>query len=368
MVNNAMNNSGTLADNKIIFVTISMRGGGTERVISLLADNWVSQGKRVDIMMIGDTAIEYELDERVNVYSVSEATGGSIMGRVNRITQMRKIFKTNKNAVIIAMGTVAAMFASVALTGLNRRFILSERNDPNRLNHRPIKSYEKAIRDIFYKKADRIVFQTHMAEECFKDSLRKKGTIILNPLNIEHNETTEGSREQTIITAGRLTQQKNHKLLIDAFEEFSQSHEDYKLLIFGKGELENEIQQYIEQKGLTGKALMKGFSDNIHHEFRTGGIYVSSSDWEGISNSLAEAMACGIPVVATNCPMGGCAMLIQNEENGILIEPGDRAALVKALEKLSTDSEYYAGISEAGKRITQKLDIQKIAEEWEALF
>lgn len=353
---------------KIIFVSISMRGGGTERVISLLANHWVNNGKAVDIMMIGDNAVEYELDERVNVYSVSEATGGSLWGRIKRLLQMRKIFLENAKAVVIAMGTVSAMFTSVALMGLRRNFILSERNDPNRLNHRPIKGYEKFIRNILYKKANHIVFQTHMAEECFNGSLRKKGTIILNPLNISSIAEEVNVREHSIITAGRLTKQKNHELLIDAFEEFGKTCEDYKLYIYGKGELEENIRQYIAKKGLDSKAFVMGFADNIHQIFQKGGIYVSSSDWEGISNSLAEAMACRIPVVATNCPMGGSAMLIKSGENGVLIEPGDKDALVKALLRLASDKDYYDGISKAGGNITDRLAVAKIAEEWEELF
>ena len=111
---------------KIIFATISMRGGGTERVISLLSDYWVNNGYGVDIMMIGDTAIEYELDNKVNVYSISEATGGSIKGRIARIKKMHDVFRSHPDAVVIAMGTVSAMFTSIALFGLKNRFILSK--------------------------------------------------------------------------------------------------------------------------------------------------------------------------------------------------------------------------------------------------
>ena len=353
---------------KVIFVTISMRGGGTERVISLLSNYWVNKGKEVDIMMIGDTAIEYELDEKVNIYSVSDATGGSIAGRYKRIQSMRKVFKSGSHAVVIAMGTVSAIFTSIALLGLKRRYILSERNDPNRLNHRPIKKYEKVVRDVLYMKADKIVFQTHMAEECFNKHLRKRGTIILNPLNMESNEYKINSREKTIITAGRLTEQKNHKLLIDAFSDFAKEHDDYQLHIYGKGELEESLKHYISDIGLNDKVIMKGFSDRLHDILCKGGIYVSSSDWEGISNSLAEAMACGIPVIATDCPMGGSAMLIENGVNGLLIQPGDKAELVYTMEKLAENTNVYSAISESGKHIIDRLAVEKIAAEWENLF
>lgn len=355
--------------NKIVFVTISMRGGGTERVISLLADYYVSNGHTVEIMMIGDDRVEYEIDERVDVYSISKATGGNPIERLKRIANMRKHLAKDKNSIIIAMGTVAAMFTSIASFGLTNRVIISERNDPNRLNHRPIKSYEKMIRNILYRRADKIVFQTRMASECFPNYLTKRGCVILNPLNIDKetdlsiNDTT---RSHTVITAGRLTEQKNHKLLIDAFEEFDELHakDRYKLWIFGKGELEGQLSEYIADKHLDDKVVLKGFSDNLHDELRQGGIYVSSSDWEGISNSLAEAMACGIPVIATDCPVGGSAMLIKNGENGLLINVGDKDALVQAMNMLADDRELYNKISKQGEAIANELRVEDIAKQW----
>ena len=103
---------------KVIFVTISMRGGGTERVISILANRMVKMGYEVTIMMIAESGIEYELDSRIRCVCVSEATNGSLLGRLERIRNMRKEIKQDCGAYVFGMGTVASMFTVMAAFGL----------------------------------------------------------------------------------------------------------------------------------------------------------------------------------------------------------------------------------------------------------
>ncbi len=357
------------SSNNIIFVTISMTGGGTERVIATLANYWCSRGMSVHILMIGGDDIAYELDERIDVRSISGATGGDIKARIGRISHLRNEFKKDSNAVIIAMGTVASMFSSVAAIGLKNRLILSERNDPNRLNHRPIKEYEKTIRNMLYNKADFIVFQTDMAKKCFPDKIQSKGCIIMNPIRDDISAKEDYSeRRKTVMTAGRLTEQKNHRLLIDAFMNAHASYPDYSLEIYGEGDCRDKLLDYIDEMNAKGFISLKGFSNDLVSIMNDTRIYVSSSDWEGISNSLAEAMASGMAVIATDCPMGGSAMLIHNGENGILTKVGDCDELSSALDKIMRDEDFGKSISEQASLLNDELAVKSIAIQWEALF
>ncbi len=351
--------------NRIIFVTISMTGGGTERVIATLAGEYVSKGHSVDILMIGGNDVAYELDSRVNVVALSGSTGGSLAGRIGRISAMRRAFKADRNAIIIGMGTVAAMFSSIASLGLHNRLILSERNDPNRLNHRPIKAYEKIVRDMLYRRADKIVFQTPDARDCFRTGLKKKAQIIMNPLDPAWIETdVSGMRDKTIITAGRLSQQKNHKLLIDAFNIFHRDNPDYMLKIFGKGETEDELRAYIEKNELSDCVRLEGFTDNLKGELLRAQMYVSSSDWEGISNSLMEAMASGIGVIATDCPMGGSRMLIRDGVNGHLVATRDAEGLADAMVKMALDKDNREKMAKMARVICEEASVERIAKDW----
>lgn len=353
----------------IIFVTISMTGGGTERVIATLANHWSELGNTVHIIMIGGDDVAYELDDRIDLRCISSATGGSLSARLGRITNLRKEFKEDNNAVIIAMGTVASMFSAVSALGLKNTLLLSERNDPNRLNHRPIKRYEKWIRNLLYKTADRIVFQTYMARDCFPNSIKKKGSIIMNPIREDIQDgTVYNKRRNVIMTAGRLTGQKNHKLLIDAFAGICDRYPDYKLEIYGEGEYRDILNEYISEKKLDERISLKGFCDNLSEIMCNTKLYVSSSDWEGISNSLAEAMASGMSVIATDCPMGGSAALIKDSKNGKLVRTADLGDMEKALEELLKNEEAAEDIANNAKKCREDLSVERVAYEWETLM
>lgn len=338
-------------------------------MIATLSDHWCSRGLNVRILMIGGEDIAYELDDRIDIKAISKATGGDMIGRINRLSSLRNEIKKDPSAVVIAMGTVAAMFTCLSMFGLKNRLIVSERNDPNRLNHRPIKSHEKVLRDVLYSTADKIVFQTKMAKQCFPGYIRKKGTIVMNPLRDDIPEVTDYlQKKKVIMTAGRLTEQKNHKLLIDAFLKIANDYPEYKLEIYGEGEYFEELSSYIKNKNAGELVELKGFNSKLLQTMCGSRIYVSSSDWEGISNSLAEAMACGMTVIATDCPMGGSAMLIKNKDNGILTKVGDVDGLSYALKEILTDDRLAQTISENAVRIRNALSVENIAGQWEELF
>lgn len=353
----------------IFFVTVSMGGGGTERVISILANYYSAKNIPVTILMIADDRVAYELDDRISVINISKATGGSLIGRIKRVAGLRKYIKSNPDARIIAMGTVTAMFTLLAKVGLNRDVVISERNDPNRLNHKPIKRTVKMLRNLLYRNAKAIVLQTEDVKDCFPDYLVKRSIVIPNPIaDSMPQASVNPKREKTVITAGRLTEQKNHKLLIDAFCEFNETHPDYKLKIYGKGELEEELKSYIQEIGMCESIVVCGFCDDLYTKLQNSGIYVSSSNWEGISNSLIEALAFGIPTIATDCPVGGSRMFIHNMENGILIKTDDKAALTEAMIKIAEDKVFAEKISKNAIRIREELSTEKIAHEWMRLF
>ena len=346
-----------------------MGGGGTERVISILANYYCQKNICVTILMIADNRVAYELDKRVKVVTVSGATGGKWLERVKRVTALRKYLKKNSNARVIAMGTVSAMFTLLAKIGLACDVVISERNDPNRLNHKPISRIVKVLRNFLYWRAKAIVFQTEDVKECFPACLIKKSLVIPNPISMSLPEVClNENREKSVLTAGRLTEQKNHKLLINAFCEFHKTHPEYSLDIYGKGELEEDLRNYVCEKRMQEYIHICGFCDDLYKKLQVGGMYVSSSNWEGISNSLIEALALGIPTIATDCPVGGSRMFISNMENGMLINVNDEVGLLRAMNKVADDREFAIRISERAMQIRELLSIEQIAMKWMDTF
>lgn len=342
---------------KILFTIANMVGGGSERVLANLANDFVNKGHEVSILMTAGNEIAYELDDRVKTFSIGERTGGSIIGRIKRIFAMRKAFRADKNQVVITFGTETNMFALLAGIGLKKRIIISERNDPNQCGF-------AKVRDMIYPLADGHVFQTEDAKNCFSKKIQARSVVIPNPLKADLPSAFEGERKKEIVAVGRLTAQKNHKLLLKAFALFSEKKKGYTLSIFGQGELEDELKTLAMELGIAEAVNFKGFASDVLEQIRESSMYVLSSDYEGISNSLAEAMAIGLPVISTDCPIGGSKMCIQHGENGLLVPIQDEKALTEAMLYLAEHEDKAREMCKKAWEIRENLSQERISEMW----
>lgn len=341
----------------IIFVTASMAGGGSERVIAALSEQFIQWEHSVTILMTASDEVAYSLNKNIQVMPLGARTEGSIRKRIGRIAALRKYFKTYKNSLVVSFGTETNLFCVIAAWGLKQRMILSERNDPNQCTY-------ARFRNFLYHFGRAFVFQTEDAAKCFSVRVQKRGRVIPNPVFRQLPEPFMGEREKTVVAVGRLTAQKNHVLLLQAFSDFVQTEPDYRLILYGKGELDEELKEVAEKLGISDKVIFAGFKDPVLEYINRSGMYVLSSDYEGISNSLAEAMAIGLPVIATDCPIGGSKLCIEDGENGLLVPMKDRQKLCEAMHKIASDRELAGKLSRNALRIREKFAVEKIAGMW----
>lgn len=200
----------------------------------------------------------------------------------------------------------------------------------------------------------------------FPTGIRKKSVVIPNPLEPKE-EPYAGAREKRIVAVGRLNAQKNHKLLLCAFAAFAKEHSGYVLELYGQGEQEAELRALAGKLEIDGSVIFKGFSAHVLSDIRTASMYVLSSDYEGISNSMLEAMALGLPVIATDCPIGGSRMYIRDGVNGLLVPVGDAGALAGAMGKLADDPAIGERLGAEAVKLREELAVSKIADRFLAL-
>ena len=316
----------------VIFVTSALHGGGAERVIATLANHLVRSGDHVTVLMVAGTESVYRLEPGVDMISVGQPSHGNPVTQIKRVFSMRKFFRKHRDSVMISFGTSINLFTIMASLGLQNKVIVSERNDPNQCSYR-------ILRDFIYSFGRNFVFQTEDAKACFPEKIQRKSVVIPNPIRNDLPEIYDGIREKKIAAVGRLEPQKNHKLLLEAFAGFHRKFPEYELHIFGKGGLEQELRQQAVDLGIGDKVVFEGFCSNVLERIRTWSMYVLSSDYEGISNSLMEAMALGLPCISTDCPIGGSAMCIENGKNGLLVPLRDKEALRRAMETLAENGK-----------------------------
>ena len=345
----------------ICFITATMAGGGTERVIAVLANYFVKQNNKITILLTASDKIEYDLDPQIEIIQLGGETGGRLAGRLQRIGRLRSYFRKNKNTVYLSFGTETNMFAILSALFMKRKLVVSERNDPNKCTF-------KKKRDLLYPFAKGFVFQTQDAMDYFSESIRKKGVVIPNPVSEKVPERYEGERRKEIVAVGRLEEQKNHKLLLEAFADFNNVIPDFTLKLYGKGYLKQELKEYAERLGLGENVIFADFVPDVLEQIKDSAMYVLSSNYEGISNSLLEALALGVPVISTDCPIGGSRMLIKDHVNGILVPVGERKALAAAMIEVAENPQMADNFSLEGELLKERYSVSRIADMWNQMI
>lgn len=343
---------------KIALINGSLGGGGAERFTVTLA-NALQKDAAFQLFLITaqKQKNEYRLDECVNRYCILKDRF------LKDILSIRYFLKTNTIDTAVAIGIYANLVLCVANVFLKTKVIISERNDPK---HDSLSMVSKILRKLLYWRADGFVFQTKGAQSFYSRSIQKRSVVVHNPImdNVPYKSNV---CNKEIVAVGRLMPQKNYPLLLQAFAQVVKNHPDYTLRIFGQGILLEELQMLSEELCVADKVVFEGFSDHVHESIKDSDIFVMSSDFEGMPNSLMEAMAMGFPVISTDCPSGGPAELIQNGENGLLVQVGDATALAKAMETLITDQKLKQQLSKNAVTLRKTHSVDKIVSSWKKI-
>lgn len=351
---------------KILFCIDTMTKGGAERVISNLANMFVNEGNEVYILTLlkGDSA--YQLNDKICIDSLKIKEGKKnvpekIFSISKNVINMRKYIKRNNFDVIISFLPRASWYSAISTIGLKNKLIISERNDPNSIYR---SKFQKKMYRMIYNMADGIVFQTNDAKNFFSKKVQNNSVVISNPVNdIFFDNVKVKKRLKNIVNVGRLSEQKNHKLLIDAFADFSKEYRDYKLIIYGEGPLRKKLETQVNNLGLANKVLLPGIEDNIKDKIYNSSMFVFTSDYEGMPNSLMEAMALGIPCISTDCPCGGPREIIENNVDGILVHVSNKDEITLAMKKI-IEENLFDSFSEKSKKKMENYKIDIINKKW----
>ena len=352
---------------RIALFISSFQKGGAERVMANLAEYF--HEKKYDVILVTQYKDEKEYSispEMRRVYSEPDETllqGGRVRKFFIRFNTLREIWKAYKPDVILSFLGKNNLMAVMTAAFLPSKVAVSVRGEPTM-------EYEgkllQLIARLVFRFADGVVFQTEQARAFFSKSVRKKSVILPNPLNpLFLNRKICAERDNLIVAAGRLDENKNHAMLIHAFAKIAEEYPTVKLVIYGEGVLRKTLETLVAEKGLGDRITLPGNVDDIAEHICKARIFTLTSNTEGMPNSIMEAMALGIPVIATDCPCGGPAALIENGVNGLLVPVGDAFALADAFRRIFEDSEFECKLRENACKITEKLAPDRVNQEWE---
>lgn len=395
---------------KVLMVIPHMLGGGAERVAALLMNRLYERGFDTRFVLTNakrEEVVRTDLNEEIElillteelkaesagqklvhfparVYSAAfgkfyEKQGKLVPASVGRatiewqyhreISWMRQYLQQNPDMTVIVFLQPAIPIVMLAAQGLPNRVIISERADPNRLMK---KRYGRRFIEKYYTRADAAVFQTDDAKAVYPPDVSKKGTVIVNPLKDNLPEPYHGKRNHYLTTFCRISKQKNLPVLVEAFRQIHAEYPGYVLRIIGDApneegvEVLRELHRMLDQYKLNDAVRFESFMKNVHEAIIQDAMYINSSDYEGISNAMLEAMAIGMPVVCTDCPIGGAKMMIDDGKNGLLVPIRDTNALYAAIKRVIEHKELSDYLSKNAADIRVQLSLDRIVKQWEA--
>lgn len=349
---------------KILFYINIMSGGGAERVIANLANYMQCHGHDVTVVNTFPTDKEYHLSAGIDhVYLEDEkSTARRLIRNITLIKNLRKIIKTKNPDVAVSFMREPNWRLILSSFGLKVKRLVSQRVTPEHEDGRFPKSF---ILRYPLKKADGIVFQTDHARDYFDDSIKSHSRIILNPVNNEIYDISYTGERKNIVTAGRLSTIKNQLMLINAFAKIADTTED-NLLIYGEGDLRNNLQSRINELNMQDRIFLMGNSSKLHEEIKSAKIFVLSSNLEGLPNALMEAMAIGLPCISTDCLGGGARMVLDDGKNGFIVPVKDADAMAEKLSyvlSLSPDEREILG--QRAKITANGFKADEVCKQWE---
>ena len=354
---------------KICFVIGNLSYSGAEKILYYLILQLYKEFD-ISVILISCEKKTKELPKEVKQYPIfnkNEEVGNRIIRTHKRKNRIRKIIRENDFNVVVSFGVKFNLDVVEASRKMDPKVILCERNDPS---NDPKSKILRIRRLISYRHADAFVFQTEDIRNFFSKSIRKKSVIIPNFVEKEYDNKYIGVKHNnSFITCARLDDnQKNQTLLIKTFAQFLNVHPDYQLIIIGNGPDRDKYLRLVRDLGISDSVILFGKCNSPIDYLPSSKCFILTSNYEGMPNSLIEAMSIGMPCISTNCSGGGARFLIENDRNGILVDRGNPDELLRAMLSVADGEADLISLSKEAHKINKVLDKEEIIKKWKKLI
>lgn len=355
---------------KILGVISQLSSGGAERSFSNLMNHFAEQDQEVSIITFFPLEIPfYRLNPKIQVFSLSFISGDFIFpfnrlrNIFNRILSLReKILEISPN-VIFSFIDINNLTCILASFRLKIPLIISERTHP-KYHHLPL--LYKILRQVLYPYAYISVLQTESIAQFFSNLENKKiiPNLVLNP--VFKKKWTNNRKLNSLISIGRLCPFKGFDDLIWSFSKISNQYPELNLIIYGEGSDRKRLERQIFDLNLIGRVFLPGAIQDISEKMVEADLFIFPSQYEGFPNALAEAMAAGLPVIASAC--SGNVDLVQDGINGRLFPVKDRLRLSELLLELIEDRGQAKRLSRNARKIVELYGPERVFGLWDALL
>ena len=366
---------------RVLLMINTMGGGGAERVVATVA-NYLHRSLQWDVtvLTLERGPVQYELAPGVEVRSLHGTYLTKGLGNVFGVPflAMELAWLLRRHRVDSAMSFLVRSNLILILTrwlGNRCPIIISERCATDTLYHG--NSFKprmmRGLISAFYPFAERIVAISNGV----KAALVRLGVdgdrvrVIYNPQNLVQitsgvsavPRTAPDGQPFKIVAAGRLTEQKDYPTLLRAVRQLCDEGVNLRLIVFGEGPDAEKLKALARQLGLHGRIEWRGWIASPHALMAECQAFVLTSRWEGFGNVIVEAMACGLPVVCTDCQSGPREILADGEY-GQLVPVGDSAAVAAAIRRLIDNPLLRASFRARGLERAREFDMVRVVDQY----
>ena len=348
---------------KLALVAYLHGAGGAERQITLLANVMVKRGHEVHFLVLSEFSKRYPIHENVIIHDLTEAEHDKLHQIFGRYKALKKAYKEIVPDITIHYNLQSAYLTLAMPKKVYHKAIYSERGDPYDKEYSGLSG---KIRDWTVKGMDGLVFQSEGARDFFNKTIITKSIVIHNSVEVPIDKyPIPKIRCKHIVSAGRLHEQKNFALLIDAFAKIADEFPYYDLYIYGDGGLRDQLQEQVHNCKLNERVSLLSACNDLWNRINVASLFVLSSDYEGMPNALMEAMSLGIPSISTDCRPGGARTLIQDGVNGFVVPRRDVDALADKMRYVLSHPDVAEIISKGGRKVAFTHNEKSTFDKWE---
>ena len=345
----------------ILILLSAIKYSGASKIATWLANKLIENGYQVYFVTFIDEDDKRQLSNNIYRFRICIGEKNRFKRVIKAIINIRKINKDNNVDLIISFLPLEGLIAVLSTLFSKTKCIVSERSDP---------FFEKtavsSISRFFFRFADGAVFQSSGAQSFFSKKLQERSVIIQNPV-IKPLETTieYPLRENIIVSTSRLSiKQKRQDVLLDAFSLVAQQDCCVQLKLIGDGPDEPFLKNKAIQLKLQDRIQFVGKSDTVLSEIKSAKVFAFSSDFEGMPNSILEALSMELPVVTTDYSPGGAFDLIENKNRGFVVPRNSPQLFAEKLLYVLTHDDEARIMAQNAALILDDLSEEKVISSW----
>lgn len=339
----------------ICFVAAGLEGGGIERAFTSLANHYDKNGYTVSVILLFKRPHFFSLNEGIRLVEpdADRTSINKYVYAMRMIPYLRRSITILQPDTLISFGEWLNPFVILSTRFLSIPLYVADRMSPAiRLGR-----LQEFAKRMLYRMAEGVIAQTqHAAVTIANKTGAKNIAVIPNPVNIFQYPTVP--KKNIIISVGRLSKEKGHRFLIEAFAKLDAP--DWTLSLIGDGDQRNALEAQAAELGVKDRVIFHGHLKNFESLLAEARIFVLPSLLEGFPNALIEAMSVPLPCISSDC-VAGPADIIKHNYNGILIKPGDSQQLTQSLRELMNNESLQRKLSAHAFEIRRELQFETIA-------